>query len=463
MRRALAFVFCMACGPAATVHAVSAPRAKAAHPELDRFVADENRVLTLVAAADARVAARGVAVDADTMHHAAMAGILVEDPTLGVEGNRLDVFSFDARGRALDAAAKILARWQAPPDAPDSSSATLPMRPALELELLRRFVASEKLRLAAERKLPRSASTLLAATASTWRPLDLKDVADRDEWLAKRLGDVTSSLGPESLTALERDELDDAIDPLERTVGEALPKSRAALVDLRLAVQRVAPAAKAPDAWADVAARLAAVTGSQLSPETLLALFGVEAGLIRDELGKLVGVTLDEDVAARAGAWLTTPPEACHTAALGSRIRALEPPPERAFECSLRARVIAAHTAADELDVLVAMHDAVVAASWALVMARGGDDETLALAAPKPVAPMSPTVEGRLRRFAAVHPVEAMSRALSIEWLLRNGLAEAALRADAWRAFGDAPLDVIDRELHPRPRAESHLRQTKVR
>ena len=452
-------LFLAACGTASVRGPVSPPP-KASHPETDRFVGDEERVLTLVAAADARVAARGIGVDADTLHHAAMAGILAEDPTLGMIDNRPDVFSFDARARALEGASKILARWSAPPTDSDPAKVA---QPELELELLRRFVTTEKLRLASERQLPRSASTLLAATARTWAPLDAKDMGTRDDWLSKRLEDVTSSLAPKSLTAIEREELDDAIDPIERLVGDALPKSRAALVDLRLAVQRVDPAEKSVDRWADVAARLEADTGSKLSPETLLALLAVEAKGVRDEIDRLVDVKIDDDVMARASDWLGAAPEACRATPMASRMRGLEPPPERAFECTLRARVIAARTAADELDVLVAMHDAVVTAAWAVVLARGGDDVTIALATPKPVAPMSPTTEGRLRRFAAVHPVEALSRALAIEWLMRNGLGQAALRAEAWRAFGDAPLDVIERELHPRPVAPNQFRQSTLR
>jgi len=63
-------------------------------------------------------------------------------------------------------------------------------------------------------------------------------------------------------------------------------------------------------------------------------------------------------------------------------------------------------------------------------------------------------------RFAATAPVEAIVRALSIEWIMRNGLQEAALRARAWSAFGDAPLDVIEREIHPLAREKPHLRQS---
>jgi hypothetical protein len=122
--------------------------------------------------------------------------------------------------------------------------------------------------------------------------------------------------------------------------------------------------------------------------------------------------------------------------------------------------VIAAHTADENLDALIAMHDAIIAASWAVVLARGGGADTIALTTPRPLAPMSPTLEGKLMRFAAARPVEAMDRALSIEWIMRNGLAEAALRADAWKTFGDAPLDVIERELHPEMREKAHVKQS---
>ncbi len=421
--------------------AVEHPRAKPSRVELDHFLGDEDRVLKVLAAADARIAERGIEADPTALHHATMGAILAEDTSLGMEGNRPDVLSFDVRARALDAAAATLNRWKTAPADIDGT------RPDLELELLARLVATEKLRLASERDLPRSAGTLFGALAVTWRTPDLKEVGERDDWLSRRIAEVTKSLTPQSLTVDERDELDDALDPLERVI-EGLPKSRAALVELRLAVQRVDLAAKPRDRWDQVGARLAADAGMHLSSETLLAFLTNEAKALRAEIDQLVGVKVTEDVAARAGSLLLAPPSRCH-ATVGSRVRALSPIEERAFECDLRAHVIDAHTAAENLDVLVAMHDAVVAASWAVIFARGGDATTIALGAPKLVAPLSPTTSGKLTRFAATHPIETITRALSIEWIMRNGLADAALRADAWRNFGDAPLDVIERELHP--------------
>ena len=454
MKKLVLLALLVACGGQASVPAVH-PRPKPSRVELDQFLSDENRALEVMAAADARVAARGIDVDPTTRHHAAMGAILAEDPSLAMEGNRPDVLSFEVRARALDSASALLARWKTAPADVDGS------RPDLELQLLGRMIATEKLRLASERDLPRSAGILLGALATTWRTPDVKDVGERDEWLARRIGEVTKSLSPKSLTADERDDLDDALDPLERVI-EGLPKSRAALVDLRLAVQRVDLAAKPRDRWDEVGARLASDAGMRLSSETLLAFLTTEAKALHEEIDKLVGVKVTEDVAARAGSSLLAPPSACH-AQVSSRLRALSPIEERAFDCDLRARIIDAHTAAENLDVVVAMHDAVVAAAWAVIIARGGDATTIALGAPKLIAPLSPTIEGKLTRFAATHPVETITRALSIEWIMRNGLGDAAMRADAWRNFGDAPLDVVEREVHPMRREKQRFIETHSR
>jgi hypothetical protein len=442
----LVLAVCVACG-GSTGAPLQHPAKPAGRAALDKFLGDEERVLVLLAAADPRVAARGVVVDEDALHHAAMGGILAEDPTLAMEGNRPDVLSFDVRDHALQMASKIMAGWVAPPTDPDPASA---LRPEIELELLHRLVAEETLRLANERAVPRSASTLLGGLAATWRTPAKKDVSFKDDWLSRRLGEMEAALGPQSLTLLERNELDDALDPIERVMADGLPKSRQALVRLRLAVEGVETATRGADRWHAVGEQLQADTGTVLSADTLLSLLQTEAKQLATDVAELV-VKVTEEAATRAGELLVGPLETCHTTT-PSRIRSLEPPPERLFDCSLRARLIAAHTADEVLGVLLELHDAVVAAAWAVVLARGGDDTAIALAAPRPLSPMTPTIEGKLKRFAATHPVEAVARALSIEWVMRNGLGEAALRAEAWRAFGDAPIDVIDREVHPQKR-----------
>jgi len=447
------FVSGLACGGTTPTTHGNVPQ-KQNHTDIDQFVADEDRILSVMAATDARIAGRGISADKTSIHHATMGAILAEDPSLAMEGDRPDVFSFDVRARALDSASEILARWKTPPQD------VLGTRPSLEMELLARFIASEKLRLASERDLPRSASELLGALATTWRTPDLKDVSVQDDWLARRFAEVTKSLGPKSLTPDERDDLDDSLDPLEHLL-EGLPKSHAALVEVRLAVQRVELANKPRDRWDVVSARIAADTGVKLSSETLLAFIGTEAKALRDEIDKLVGVKITEDVATKAADLVLAPEGTCRAPFTGSKMRALGPPEERAFDCVVRERIAAAHTAEENLAVLVAMHDAVVAGAWALVYARGGDATTIALATPKLVAPLGPTSSGKLTRFAATHPIEAISRALSIEWIMRNGLGDAALRAETWKNFGDAPLDIVDREVHPQRREKSFVKSTK--
>jgi hypothetical protein len=453
LKKLFVVAFVWACGGTTPTTHTNVPT-KPNHSEIDQFVADEDRILNVMAAADARVAARGITLDENSLHHATMGAILAEDPSLAMEGDRPDVLSFDVRGRAIDSAGELLARWKTPPED------VLGTRPSLEMELLARFIASEKLRLASERDLPRSAGVLLGALATTWRTPDLKDVSTQDDWLARRFAEVTKSLGPKSLTADERDELDDALDPLEHLL-EGLPKSHAALVELRLAVQRVDLAMKPRDRWDQVSARLAADAGMKLSSETLLALIGTEAKAVRDEIDKLVGVKVTEEVAERAANLVLAPDGTCRAPFTGSKMRALGPPEERAFDCTMRDHVIAAHTAEEYLDVLLAMHDAIVAGAWALVFARGGDATTIAMGAPRLVAPLGPIASGKLTRFAATHPIEAISRVLSIEWIMRNGLGEAAMRAEAWKNWGDAPLDIVDRELHPQKREKSYVKSTK--
>lgn len=428
----------LACGPSPT-----AKPPEHGKPTVDAFAICEAQVLGVMAV-DPRIAARGATPDANAIHHVAMGAILAEDPTIAMEGDRPDVLSFGLRARALAAATTTF-----------SPCKTMG---GLEVELVARFLAAETFRLTSERDLPGSASTLLSALAATWRAPDGNDAGRHDEWLARRIQEIAQTVDKGTLTVAELQDLDDSLDPLEREL-ESQPKSRAALLAMRLGIQRVTAAAPS-DRWSSVAQSLAELAGTHLSAETLLALLGTEAKLLAAEIAQLVGVKLTDDVAARAGEILTAPPLACHTVAAGSTLRAFEPPEERAFDCVLRARTVAAHTADENLEVLVAMHDAIVTAAWAVVIARGGDARAIALAAPKRIAPMPPTLEGKLMRFATVHPASAITRALSIEWIMRNGLAEAALRADAWRTFGDAPLDIVERELHPRPREQNRLRQS---
>ena len=445
-------------GPSTAARSTEQPRTPADHAELDRFIADEDRFLLVLAAADPRIAARtGKEPSEEALRRAALGALLAEDTTAAVEGNRTDVLSFEVRAHSLEGAAKLLASWKVPPSDPEGTA-----QPGLELELMGRMLASEKARLKDERELPRSAGQLLRGIASAWHAAsDAKQLSERDGWLSSRLAQIAQSLSPRSLTLVERDDLDDAIDPLERIVTDAMPKSQAALVRLRLAVQNMETGATGPDRWPAIAERLQTDSGSRLSAETLLALFGTQTKALEQEMGQLVGVKVTDEQFARAAGLLVAEPAVCHPPRpIPSRVRALASPSERSFRCGLLGRVIAAKTADDELDVLTAMHTATVVGAWAVMLARGADRSTLPLAAPKSLAFLAPDAEARLLRLATTRPVMAIEHALAVEWLMRQGLAQASLRAQAWQSFGDAPLDVIERELHPVARPRNALRET---
>ena len=104
---------------------------------------------------------------------------------------------------------------------------------------------------------------------------------------------------------------------------------------------------------------------------------------------------------------------------------------------------------------------ATVAGAWAVSLARGAERGTLSMTTPKPLAFLPPDVEARVLRLAATRPVLAIENALAIDWLMRRGLAQASLRAQAWQDFGDAPLDIVTRELHPEPRIKPLMRETR--
>ena len=106
MRRLVLALALAACG--GPPPPVVAPVARAAASE---FPKDEDRVLHILAAADLRIAQRGIAIDEKELRTAAMGAILNEDATAQIEAGRADLFSFDVRARALDEASKIVAKY----------------------------------------------------------------------------------------------------------------------------------------------------------------------------------------------------------------------------------------------------------------------------------------------------------------------------------------------------------------
>ena len=88
-------------------------------------------------------------------------------------------------------------------------------------------------------------------------------------------------------------------------------------------------------------------------------------------------------------------------------------------------------------------------AQWALAVASGTDTAKPATEQARPMTFLPPDREQRLLRFASTRPVEAIARGLAVEWLFRDGVPAARIRASAWLEFGDVPMDVLERDLRP--------------
>ncbi|HEX7600180.1 MAG TPA: hypothetical protein VF316_01200, partial [Polyangiaceae bacterium] len=446
-----------ACGPAAPVR--PRPRSPAveddarAKAKLAAFYADETRILGILSAADPRIARRAhVEPDETELRKAAVGAILAEDADVAVDSGHTDIFSFEVRARALAAARKMIASYTEPLADPNVGDGK---RPELERQLLDRLLATEELRLAEERKLPRSAASLLRGLASTWVPPRTKDeLSARDPWLAARLGRIEPTLTPGSLRPAERDDLDDAIDPLERAVfgvnaADAYPLAHAAMTRLRIVAQGAGGPDRKESRWDAVGPALAVEVGTKLSPETLARLLAGTAAALEAEAKRLIGTTMtSERLVTEADALLGAMP-ACPTPPGGSRLRRMDPPPERQFYCAITAMTLKATRADEQQALFLYAHTALVVAQWALAVASGADATKPATEQARPLTFLPPDREQRLLRFASTRPVEAIARGLAIEWLFRDGVAPARVRASAWLEFGDVPMDILERDLRP--------------
>jgi hypothetical protein len=120
-------------------------------------------------------------------------------------------------------------------------------------------------------------------------------------------------------------------------------------------------------------------------------------------------------------------------------------PPERAAACRLRQAVTGASDEATRTFALVAMHDHVVVAQWALDVARGSLTIAQSTAKHRPLSRPGPDVVARWERVALARPTAAIGGGLGAGVLYGTGDTE--VRARAWSALGDVPLDVAEREM----------------
>lgn len=412
----------------------------------------EDETLRYLAATDRRVAMRG-RIDAqdEDLRRVTMGAVLAEDPTLAAVDGAIDPFSFEARARGLAAVKSKLAF--APTDLPRTAPGML-AAPSFERELLARLVDEEGVRLEEERGLPKSASALVRGVVETWSPpASSQQAAERDRWLARRLAEVLASVSkPGALDVVRARELDDALDALERAIEAAgLVHATGELVKLREALESHAtrPAATASSDWNDVARGVRAHLGFSLTPEVLDArLSKLEKELRGAAEAAIAAAHLPSDALGTHAAPLVFATSPCAVAVPGSRVRSMAPPPERAAACRLCQAMTTATDARSRAYAIVAMHDHVVIAQWALDVARGTSTIAQASGKHRPISIPGPDVIARWERIALARPTAAIGGGLAADVLHGSGDPEA--RAHAWRALGDVPLDIAERELSSR-------------
>lgn len=430
----------LACGPASP----ASPQAPVADTtDAARFVEQEQRALHMLAATDRRIGLRAGIVPSEDDKQKMRMGVIFEgggSSTVILDGMP-DVMSFEARGRALDEAEKSVRSGREPQD---------------ERLGFARFIAEERARLARERTLPKAASEIVRAIVGAWVPVSDPDMlAGRDQWLAKRLDDLRASLGSGAMTIAERDELDDALDPLEKKIF-GLNASMKALAALRLSLSdvRTTPghAPRDEELLPDLALFLDWDLGK---PPLLDVLRELERDLRADLTPRLAA--LDGAKRAELGRRVTellgaSPCERREVP--GSRIASMAPPPERAAACASLAALCSASSGPEgSLAPLLALHEWAVLATWAL---HGAPVEAHLM------AELESETKSGVTRLALVRPVVAIGAALyAREAVAKNGsidLPETRQRACDILARGNGRMGSLRRlsdlraRLRERPR-----------
>ncbi len=463
---------CAAQAPVARGPVVTAPAAKDVREVVRELREGIDRALRTIACVDPRFARRlplpAVGVDPDArptegdLRAAAVKALAAGDADVSIHDGALDFFSFTARGRALDAAARTVDGLPEPMEdsAVDGAvSGRSIARPKLERELAIRLVAEERARLEEERSLPRGASALVRGVVQTWAPPESSQAAaERDEWLAQRLDQIRASLPGSALSRGALLELDDSLDPLERLALPAeLPSSARELARLRVFIGDTPAAPAGTDAArvGRIEAAVKAHLGLSLDAREIRARLETAEKQTR-ALAKEAVTPADERAVARGAEELQLSVGRCAMGepATASPLRALEPSTERAAICNLLHALRDVHDDRARAAALVALHDATVVALWALALHADGASPERAVASAHPFFGAQPEREARLVRFAEARPVAAIGAGLAAELLTRERARRASataadLRATSkrWLTFGDAPLDVVEREV----------------
>jgi hypothetical protein len=401
------------------------------------FARLEDEAMRWIAAADPRLATRastpGLSTD-DVLKQIGTEAVLAEDATAVIHGGSLDLFAFRARASALDQAAHRVAAFADPlPDGspPDGAIA----RPRLERELLARVIQEEQVRAAEEAKLGDASGDLVRAIVATWTlPAVPEEWPLRDAWVSKHLLEIRDSLrqGRPRTGPLD---LDVELYPLERLLAPLqFPRGSAAIAELRVGLDedmRAVPPLVVPER---VAFGAKVHLGIAVDTASLAARFAQTTARLHD----LASAALESSGAGRAAIeararQLLLVERPC-PAVPGTRVRSMGPPPERAAICGiLRALMEEPVQAA----ALVALHDDVLLATAAVT--SNPPPRTGLLSHPED------DLVDALRRAARERPVPAIGVGLAAELLYTTPGSDARLRA--WRELGEAPLDVVEREL----------------
>ncbi len=437
-RGAAAVLVVAACGQSVSnggrAPAHPTPNASAAD-HVHEFVRIEGEALSWLAAADPRLAARtGAAVPDAILETIGSEAVLAEDASAQIRGRSLDLFAFRARAHALEEAAKAVAAFRGP--LPDVGSSDSPLaRPELERELLARLIGEEQQRTIEEAQLGDASGDLVRGILSTWTPPTAsQEWADRDAWVSKHLLEIRDVVR----AAPARDgpfDLDVALYPLERLLAPLnFPRGSAAIAELRVAMDQDTRAI-APLAEPSRIARLARTyLGVDVDPAQLRPEFeAVEARLRAHAERALAASGSDRSsIEARARALLFI--EGPCASVPGTTVRSMAPPPERAAICGVTNALV---EEGEPGAALVALHDDVLLALAAVTTSPPPRTGLLS-------RPADDRVDD-IRRDARERPVVAIGLALVAT--LVYGSDDSASRLQTWHALGEAPLDVVAREL----------------
>jgi hypothetical protein len=395
----------------------------------------EDTAIGWMAAADPRLAARANAVAPhDVVERIGMEAMLAEDTTAVFRGSSLDLFAFRARAHALGEAAKEMAAFPAPlPEVGPLGSAL--GRPRLERELLERLLAEERARADDEAKLGDASGDLVRGLVSLWTPpARPQDVQDRDVWMEKHLLAVRDSLRDPARRAGSGD-LEEALHPLEKLLAPLqYPRATAALAQVLIAIESDMRAVPKLVDTERVARAVKVHLGLDVDPAALPARLQRLEARLRDDVERALREAGDgarPGIEAKARELLLV--ERPCPAVADTRVRAMAPPPERAAVCgALRALTEEGSPAAR-----MALHDDVLLSLAAVMPAPPARTGLLS-------HPENDVVEALLR-MARERPVVVLGVALAAELLYAEDGGEARLAT--WRALGEAPLDVVAREL----------------